>query len=91
MIAIRAEIMSPAIIVRGQKGVSDGEAERVRTGEGVAVTGTLSDGVEIGKGCAAETDSLDATTVMLVLKTFFTEGLVTLTKYFPGYRSARNP
>jgi hypothetical protein len=50
-------------------------------GEGVGGTDKLSDGVEIGEGIVVvRADSLDGTTAILVLRTVFIEGLLTLTK-----------
>jgi hypothetical protein len=88
------DIQSPAIAVNGDRGIAEGEEAIgcVRLGEGVGGTDKLSDGVEIGEGIdVVGADSLDGTTVILVLRTFFMVGLLTLTKYCPGGMSARNP
>ena len=77
------EIISPAIAVNGDSETAEGEGVTrcVRLGEGVGGTDKLSDGVEIGEGIVVVmADSLDGTTVILVLRTFFIEGLLTLTK-----------
>jgi hypothetical protein len=88
------EIISPAIVMIGERGIAEGEGATgcVRLGEGVGVTDTLSDGVEIGKVVVAGRDfSSGGTTVIVVLRTSFIAGLLTLTKYSPGCMSARNP
>jgi hypothetical protein len=81
--AMIPEIISPAIAVSGDRGMGEDEEATgcVRLGEGVGGTDKLSDGVEIGRGIVVVgADSLDSTTVILVLRTFFIEGLLTLTK-----------
>ena len=88
------EIISPAITVSADRGIAEGEEAIgcVRLGEGVGGTDKLSDGVEFGEGIVVvRAVSLDGTTVKLVLNTFFKEGLLTITKYCPGCKSARNP
>ena len=88
------DIISPAIAVSGDRGIAEGEEATgcVRLVEVVRGTDKLSDGVEIGEGIVAVgADSLDGTTVILVLKTIFIEGLLTLTIYCPGCMSAWNP
>jgi hypothetical protein len=77
------EIISPAIAVNGDRETAEGEGATrcVRLGEGVGGTDKLSDGVEIGEGIiVVRVDSVNGTTVILVLRTVFIEGLLTLTK-----------
>jgi hypothetical protein len=88
------EIISPAIAVSGDRGIAEGEEATgcVRLGEGVGGTDTLSDGVGIGEGIVVfRANPLGGTTVIMVLRTSFIAGLLTLTKYCPGCMSARNP
>ena len=77
------EITSPAIEVTGDREIAEGEVATgcVRLGEGVGVTDTLSDGVEFWEVVVAGRGvSPCGTTVIVVLRTSFIEGLLTLTK-----------
>jgi len=69
--------------VNGDRETAEGEGVTrcVRLGEGVGGTDKLSDGVEIGEGIVVvKAGPLGGTTVILVLRTVFIEGLLTLTK-----------
>ena len=91
--AASPEITSPATMVDGESGV-DGvpeTMEAVCSGETVR-TGGISAGVEVIIA-VVETGAIVSgdTTVIKVMRVSFNAGLLTLTVYWPGGISTRNP
>ncbi len=86
------EKMSPAITVNGERGTAEGPG--VAICEGVAevaiVTVTFSGGVETGAGVIVGDVPAGAATLMTLLSISFIDGLLALTKYWPGCISPRN-
>ncbi len=87
------EKISPAITVRGERGIADADGVTgcERTGEGEVVSMTVSNGVEIGEVTVDVEKILTGSVMVIVLlSVFFIDGLPALTKYWPGGKSPRN-